>query len=275
MKKYNKAPLPFQGQKRNFLNKFKEALNEFPEDAIYIDLFGGSGLLSHTVKTFYPNSHVIYNDFDKYSERLKNIDKTNNLIKDIRTILSDVPYNSKVNDVKRIEIIERIKTESCFVDYITLSSNILFSGRVADNLKELEKQSFYNRIVNTDYNSENYLNGVEIVTKDYRELFKKYKEYNNIIFLLDPPYLSTDVTRYKNMGYWKLTNYLDVLKTIEDRSFFYFTSSKSQIIELLDWLHVNQYKESPFNVATTKTVYASTGDGNGYEDIMIYKYVGR
>lgn len=62
--KYNyvQAPLPFQGQKRRFLKPFKEALNEFPADAVYIDLFGGSGLLSHTVKDYYPDAKVIYND---------------------------------------------------------------------------------------------------------------------------------------------------------------------------------------------------------------------
>lgn len=49
-KEYLSAPLPFVGQKRMFARKFKEVLKEFPDDAIYIDLFGGSGLLSHIKK---------------------------------------------------------------------------------------------------------------------------------------------------------------------------------------------------------------------------------
>lgn len=49
-KEYLSAPLPFVGQKRMFARKFKEVLKEFPNDAIYIDLFGGSGLLSHITK---------------------------------------------------------------------------------------------------------------------------------------------------------------------------------------------------------------------------------
>lgn len=83
MKTYNKAPLPFQGQKRNFLKQFREALKKFPENAVYVDLFGGSGLLSHTVKQLYPDSQVIWNDFDNYAERLKNIEKTNGIIADL------------------------------------------------------------------------------------------------------------------------------------------------------------------------------------------------
>ena len=71
MKQYTQAPLPFQGQKRRFLRQFKEALDQFSSTATYVDLFGGSGLLSHTVKQYYPKSNVVYNDFDNYSERIK------------------------------------------------------------------------------------------------------------------------------------------------------------------------------------------------------------
>ena len=62
MKNYTTSPLPFQGQKRKFVKHFKEALAHFPTNATYIDLFGGSGLLSHTVKTTHPNARVIWND---------------------------------------------------------------------------------------------------------------------------------------------------------------------------------------------------------------------
>ena len=50
MRNYTQAPLPFQGQKRKFLKDFKSALTEFSPTATYVDLFGGSGFLSHTVK---------------------------------------------------------------------------------------------------------------------------------------------------------------------------------------------------------------------------------
>lgn len=63
-KNFNTSPLPFQGQKRRFVKHFKEALNNYPEQATYVDLFGGSGLLSHTVKQKYPNATVIWNDYD-------------------------------------------------------------------------------------------------------------------------------------------------------------------------------------------------------------------
>lgn len=49
-KEYQSAQLPFMGQKRMYIKDFKEVLKQFPDDAIYIDLFGGSGLLSHVTK---------------------------------------------------------------------------------------------------------------------------------------------------------------------------------------------------------------------------------
>ena len=72
MKKYTSAPLPFMGQKRMFVTTFKELLKQYPDDAVYVDLFGGSGLLSHVTKREKPNATVIYNDFDNYRARLQN-----------------------------------------------------------------------------------------------------------------------------------------------------------------------------------------------------------
>ena len=84
MKNYNQAPLPFQGQKRRFLKEFKNELQEFSPTATYVDLFGGSGFLSHTVKQHYPDATVVYNDFDNYTYRLENVENTNAIIANFR-----------------------------------------------------------------------------------------------------------------------------------------------------------------------------------------------
>ncbi len=65
-KNYIQAPLPFQGQKRRFYTEFKVALKQFSDCPMFVDLFGGSGLLSHWVKQQFPDATVIYNDFDCY-----------------------------------------------------------------------------------------------------------------------------------------------------------------------------------------------------------------
>ena len=76
-KTYSRAPLPFVGQKRMFVSEFKKILKHFDDKTIFVDLFGGSGLLSHITKRERPDAVVIYNDHDNYRERLENIDRTN------------------------------------------------------------------------------------------------------------------------------------------------------------------------------------------------------
>lgn len=77
---YNSAPLPFQGQKRRFVGEFRKALSQFPDAAMFVDLFGGSGLLSHVAKQERPEARVVYNDFDDFRQRLENIPRTNALL---------------------------------------------------------------------------------------------------------------------------------------------------------------------------------------------------
>jgi hypothetical protein len=141
-KEYNSAPLPFQGQKRKFAKKFAKVLQQYPDDAVFIYLFGGSGLLSHITKCQKPNATVVYNDFDNYRQRLAHISQTNELLAAIREILKDVPRGKMVAGGERQLVIDAIKRhEKCYgyVDYITLSSSIMFSMKYCTNIDDLEK----------------------------------------------------------------------------------------------------------------------------------------
>ena len=56
---YKCAPVPFMGQKRYFLRDFTEVLQQVEgEIDTVVDLFGGSGLLSHTAKRGLPGSFI-------------------------------------------------------------------------------------------------------------------------------------------------------------------------------------------------------------------------
>ena len=201
-RKFTQAPLPFMGQKRRFLKQVREVIDNCPNNATYIDLFGGSGLLSHTIKQHYPNATVVYNDYDNYSYRLKNVENTNKLIADVRAILVNCPKDKKVPVAEKQLILKRVHKEEFqngYVDYITLSSSILFSMKYVQSLKELEKETLYNCVRMSEYNVDNYLDGLTIESIDYKELFEKYKDQQNVIFLVDPPYLSTEVGTYKKL----------------------------------------------------------------------------
>ena len=278
-KVYKTAPLPFQGQKRRFINAFGVAMKELKakqEVKIIVDLFGGSGLLSHTAKRIFPNAQVIYNDFDNYSDRIKNIANTNRLLADLRYILKDCSREKKVQNEVAKTIFECIEIEESkgYVDYITLSSSLLFSANYVLSLKELKEQSLYNNIKASDYPlADDYLLGLDIVTCDYRELYNKYKDEAGVLFLVDPPYLSTDTKTYNSDKYWKLRDYLDVLNVLASTNYFFFTSNKSSLIELCEWFADNRKIGNPFNNSVLNTQNVSLNKAAKYTDMMLYKFV--
>lgn len=272
-KKFNTSPLPFQGQKRRFVKQFKEALNGFSRNATYVDLFGGSGLLAHTVKQKYPNAKVIWNDYDNFVDRLAAIPQTNALLAKLRPLLKDLPRNRRItNDVKKsvLKIIKQHEEADGFVDYVTLSGSLLFSAKYATNYNQFSTETFYNRVKLTDYNAEGYLEDVDRVQADYKALYEAYKS-DQTVFLVDPPYLSTDTSTYSKENYWKLRDYLDVLSVLDGSKYFYFTSNKSQIVELCDWIETRTLTGNPFQGSTMTTTAGSVNYSATYTDIMLYK----
>ena len=270
-KVYKSAPLPFQGQKRRFAKHVKTALDEFEGANTFVDLFGGSGLLSHLVKNKYPTAKVVYNDFDDYHVRLANVGRTNNHLEYIRLLVKNCPEDKKLPLEVKEKIIEylRVQDNTGFVDYITLSSSLLFSMNYVKNLEGFHKQTMYNSVRKSNYKVEQYLDGIDVVKYDYKELFNKYKEAEGVVFLVDPPYLSTDVGTYKN--YWRLADYLDVLNVLKDQRYMYFTSNKSSILELCEWMELNLNSTNPFAGANKIEENVRLNHSAGYTDIMLYK----
>lgn len=269
-KNYSSAPLPFQGQKRRFVKQFIEVIKKNP-GKVYVDLFGGSGLLSHVAKSIHLDARVIFNDYDNFSQRLENIPKTNVLLSDLRELNKGINPDAKLSDSQRERVLKRIKQENGFVDYITLSSSLLFAMQYVKSFDDLSKSTFYNKVKMTDYNADGYLSGVEIVKDDYRNVYSAFKDQPGVVFLIDPPYLSTDCSSYEN--YWRLKDYLDVMLCLYDNSYVYFTSNKSNIVELCEWIETNTGGKNPFNGAVTQTMSVSPTYNTSYTDMMIFKYI--
>jgi site-specific DNA-adenine methylase len=260
-----RSPLPFQGQKTNFLKQFNEALNAFDPNGTYVDLFGGSGLLSHTLKLKYPNARVIWNDHDNFAARLAMIPETNELVENIAIEL-DVNKKARLTPeqcagVRRVIAKHRLIYGD--VDHITMSSNILFSGGQSI---DFEKNNMYNCARNTAYNSAGYLQGVERVSCDYKDLANAFP---NAIMVCDPPYLTTDVAQYAM--YWGLVRALEVLKVLK-KDYFYFTSDKSELPQLCEFMQENFNAANPFSGAKKETRKGVvSAKAIGYEDQMFYK----
>lgn len=195
--------------------------------------------MSHVAKRTIPNATVVYNDHDGYRRRIEAVPQTNALLADIRAMVSGtVAPGKRITGNVRERISARIvyEAESAgYVDYVTLSSSILFSGKYADTLGGILKSTWYNNVRNGDIPAcADYLDGLEVVSCDYRELWAKYRDVPGVVFVVDPPYLSTEVGCYD--CYWKLGDYLDVLDVLQNGRYVFFSSTKSQIVEFVECL---------------------------------------
>src|SRR5690606_40310878 len=64
---------------------------------------------------------------------------------------------------------------------------------------------------------------------------------------------------------------LDVLSVLDGSDYFYFTSNKSQIIELCEWIETRTLTGNPFSGSNMITTNTSLNKDARYTDIMIYK----
>jgi adenine-specific DNA methylase len=272
-KAFKTSPLPFRGQKRYYIKRFASVLARCEDITTVVDLFGGSGLLSRVAKDQLPNARVIYNDFDHFDKRVANINRTNALCAQIAALVAGVEDNKRIPDDIKQQCLQLMheSEQTGPVDYITLSASLLFSGNWATSYEQFAKQTFYNRAVNTHYDATDYFNGLVITHKDYRELFDEFKDQSNVLFILDPPYLQTECSAYKSDTYWQLKDYLDVLNMLKGTKYVFFTSGKSQIIDLCKWINQNFPNAELLKGAELWEQNSRVNDFNSYKDIMIAK----
>jgi len=272
---YLSAPLPFVGQKRRFAREFIKVLEQYPDGTVFVDLFGGSGLLSHLARRCKPHSKVVYNDYDGYSQRLRHIPETNALLARLREIVQGIPRNRRITGEARQRVLDALREHERlygYLDYITVSTSLLFSMKYRLSLDEMEKETLYQSVRLSDFPpADDYLDGITVVSADYREVFNQYKDVPDVVFLVDPPYLSTEVGTYSM--YWRLSDYLDVLTILAGHRFVYFTSNKSSILELCDWMGKHPTVGNPFNGCRRVDFNAQLNYNSTYTDIMLYKPV--
>lgn len=238
---YTKPPLPFMGNKKNMLKHIKQVLEtmradgEIDRESIFIDVFGGSGLVAHNIKQWYPRNQVLWNDYDNYQKRLDHIAQTESLRAWLYEKVRDIEYKNALPKHIKQEILARIhalETQGEYIDYTTLSPYLLFSGNYARDFTELSKATFYNKISATRLSAQDYLDGVERVSLDFIDLLDSYKSYKNKCLILDPPYLQTQVGNYKD--HFGLGQFFDLIERVQ-KPYLFFGSDRSDIITAFEY----------------------------------------
>lgn len=226
---YSRAPLPFLGQKMCFSRLFTKIIKSLclKQDVIFVDLFGGSGLLSNNVKSVYQNNTVIWNDYDNYQNRLNSIELTNKILNEIKQSIGKYKKRDKISndDKEKIKnILSKYVKEygEDKIDFITISSNLRFSGRYHHNLDALMKECFYYCIPINEYISINYLKDVVRVSKDFKLLLNDY-ENKNAFYIIDPPYLNSHTEAYSSSS----SDLFYLIDRIKNKPFIFFECNLS------------------------------------------------
>ena len=277
IKHYNKAPLPFTGQKRNFIKPFKAALANIPNDGAgwtIVDAFGGSGLLAHVAKRCKPAARVIYNDFDGYAKRIHNIPDVNRLRHQLLPIVQHLPRNGLLDHATKAKIIAVIQDFNSYVDLHSLCSWFLFSSQQAASLDEFFDRHFYNGIRLSDIPSaDDYLEGLEITHDAFDQLLPQFYQQDKTLLILDPPYVSTNQGAYAQHGYFGMVKFLRLMAWVRP-PFIFFSSTRSELMDYLDLLKDTQPEIYQANFAgmVHERLNVQTAKGVQYEDNMLIKF---
>lgn len=261
-------PLPFQGSKRYFINLIINTLLDLESqgfitrDTIFVEVFGGSGIISHNIKRVFSNNHVVWNDYDDYESRLKNIEATNELLEKIDVIRQKNKAGFRVSEDSKNEILALIQNEldtGNYVDFITLSAYLLFQSNYAQNIDDLKKYAFYARSSSfKPFVLYGYLENVERISCDFAEAIKQY-EGQNAFFIYDPPYLFSNEKAYS--AKWSMRNFLQLM-ALATPPFIFFSHTDSGILDFIECFsgfENIQIKQKQRTLTKTKT----------YEEYMI------
>lgn len=239
--KFTRAPLNFIGQKLNFLKEVLRYLStqSIGKDVVFLDLFGGSGLLSHNIKQAYPENKVVWNDFDNYQHRLDLIDISTRKIQEFyyKNILTDIKtqLGKKMSPEQKklfLDFISQWPKEQ--LDLKTLASITQFMGTKQERDITTGKYSLFMNRFFLPKSYKLYLKDVTRERMDFRGLYEKYKE-NELFILADPPYLETYTKCYTG-DQWSFEDLSDLISIIKQHRFIYFSSSRVDHRNLLDGL---------------------------------------
>lgn len=275
-KAYQKAPLPFVGQKRMFLKEFRKILDKIPNDGenwTIIDVFGGSGLLANNAKAYKPKATVIYNDFDGYTKRLAHIDDINRLRAILFGLTKDVPRQKRISDELKGRILQAIGDFNGFIDPRSVSTWLLFSGKQIAHIDELATHQMYNTVRTSDYdNADGYLDGLIVTHESFDALIPKFANTPNTLLLLDPPYICTEQKAYAMTGYFGMTKFLRLMKLVRP-PYLFFSSTRSELLDYMDylkdcepvmWQRIGDFEKVSLN--------SHVNYNAEYEDNMIFRF---
>lgn len=273
------------GNKYDLLSKL---LLYFPNEkdvSLFIDLFGGSGVVTANV----PYKKVVYNELNdnivKLFHTLKNvppteiIDKITNNIKEFNL--------EKKNQKNYIEFREYYnKSEKDIIDLLTLTyysfSNLIrfnnkneFNMPCGNQFFKLTEHDVQIKLFNMLLKEKN----IEITNLDAFEVLKNITKNTNQFIYLDPPYLNTTAiyNEKRAFGGWSIKEDMKLFNELDRISSLGIKWALSNVLEnkgiknehLKEWATEKKYKI----IYIDEKDYVSLGKGNANsKEVLILNY---
>ena len=268
---FKRPPLQFVGNKYRSRDMFIEQLEKFKnEDYIFIDLFGGSGYLSHITKKVHPENLVIYNDYDGYKDRVEKVQMTDTIISEIKGKFdaAGVTYGQKASRELSDEIALMLKAKEErgeYVDWMTLSSQLCYTNWICKSYDTMKGHHLHNKLHTRDIKTEGYFDGLNIVKDEWINIWNKYRENENVVWILDPPYPLCAQTQYiGGILMREVLAIIDIMFTA--KHVIYFCSDTSGIEDIILWKYGNKLYD--LYGKYKRINYAGGRVQKFYEDVM-------
>jgi site-specific DNA-adenine methylase len=216
MAKFLKNPICYQGSKSKELHHIDN--NKPTEFKKFIDVFGGGGVVALYFLQKYPElDEIVYNDMDKTMVDLftilKDSTKTDELVEWVGSQNYDESEwidrakkykNSNKDDIRERLYIKRLAFRGLESSTMPLKRKNKNGELVLRPLKNYPEFYKYPPILNTDK--------FKITMMDALEVIELYKDDENALLYLDPPYISSNTTSYIKFDGDDVKKLLDIVK---------------------------------------------------------------
>ena len=268
---FKKPPLQFIGNKSRFRKEFIEQIDKYNNpEYIFIDVFGGSGYLSYLTKLVHPENKVIYNDYDGYKERVERIEETDKIINEIKDIFknNNIEYGMMASKELSEEIttmLKRKEDEGNYVDWMTFSSQLCFTNWICRRYEDMRGHSLYNHLHRRCIVVKDYFKGLNVIKDDWKNIYNNYKDNENVVWIIDPPYPNSAQTQYHGSITMKdVCEIIDIM--FNQKKVIYFCSDTSGIEDIIKWKYGDKLKNMYDKY--TRRNYAGGKRQKFYEDVM-------
>lgn len=227
MKLNNIFYMPYAGNKRNEIKQFYDKLNFEGIDTI-IEPYAGTSVMSYYISLLHPNLKVILNDNNIYIKEIYDIIQDDNKVEE---------FDNKVNEIKNTittkdEYMNVINKKDIYAwlignKYFNMRPNICPIGHRSKNtLQKLFRIRDYKIF---DF----YINpNVSFTCQDAISVYETYKNNENCMLILDPPYIASCNSFYMDDS-MNIYEYLNNNNIKNEKAKIYLVLENQWIMKLL------------------------------------------